>query len=84
MQSYKFEHTCNIIVQYQLDIFCIIETWFKCNVIYSVPSGYNLCRKDREGKTHGGVAIIYKNSIKCTEVNIDLTKFKEPYSLEFI
>lgn len=49
------------------EIIMITETWFKDSSIVSLDS-YKLFRRDRVGKTGGGVAIYVKNSLISSEV----------------
>ena len=51
---------------HEFDLCCITETWLKDSIDDSVVdiSGYNIIRKDRTHKLHGGVALYVKDSIQ--------------------
>lgn len=56
--------------KYKVDIMLINETKLKATKNVSV-SGYHVIRKDRDGNTSaGGVLILVRNTIDCTEVPI--------------
>ena len=52
------------------DIIFIVETWLNRNVQNALlcPKGYNLLRRDRNGKRGGGIMIIYKSNLSIAEV----------------
>jgi hypothetical protein len=59
------------------------ETWLKSSLQVCVPKGYNLFRKDRE--THaGGVAVLYKNTLKAKELEIKIDEWISPTSIELV
>lgn len=49
------------------DLVFITETWLRDSITddHVSISGYQLFRKDRRTKTHGGVCLYVKNSIQC-------------------
>ena len=59
-----------------VDLLFLTETWLNSNVIDSnfCPLGYNIIRNDRLGRG-GGVAVIFKNSLKIIEVTSKFVSF---------
>lgn len=73
LRSYndKFPMVLKLVTDYNLDVFCLTETWFKEDSEYCVPDGYKMYRKDRLTRG-GGVAIIVRKYFKVRVMNYDI------------
>ena len=69
----KGESICDFIVSQNLDICAITETWLCDNSPSSLgvitPNGYASHHVPRSNRKGGGVAIVYRQSMKCNIVN---------------
>ena len=66
----------NYLYMKDIDLFFLTETWLtpKVNDAIICPSNYNIVRSDRISRG-GGVAVLYKNSLKVFKVKKDLNLF---------
>lgn len=55
------------LLQHNIDILAVTETWFTPDAIPNIPN-YNLMRHDRISRKGGGVAIYSKKTVKVAEV----------------
>ena len=57
------------LLEHEPDVVIMTETWLSESVENTkfLPPNYTACRKDR-GSRGGGVAIVHKTSIHCTEI----------------
>ena len=78
----KMDELCERISKTNCDIIGITETWghHQINDAELSIEGYTLFRKDREGKTGGGLALYIKESLTASE-NLDLTNHEFQESL---
>lgn len=58
-----FDEFCQTFSDSNIDVVAVSETWFKTSSAVDV-SGYNIYRKDRVGKTGGGVAVYVRQDHK--------------------
>ena len=61
----KIEELHAYIANASVDILCIVETWLQKHIddnIVSLPR-YNLIRRDRRERIHGGVCVYIRNTI---------------------
>ena len=66
----------NLLLQsHKLDVLCLSETWMTQTVSNSILMfrGYTVARKDRTGRTGGGVAIIYRDNLTAELLSVDGT-----------
>ena len=83
VRSYKYAQILQLLQIEKIDILILIETWFKLNVDYPIPSGYNVYRADRDG-LGGGIAVLVREQFKCSKVNVNISNFKKPTSIEHL
>jgi hypothetical protein len=67
----KMDEIRPFVVDSGVNIAAFTETWLKDSVLDSVVAipGFNISRKDRDGKIHGGVCIYINNNIKFSTLN---------------
>ncbi len=71
----KFHKINSLIVEHNIHILCISETWLNKETKYlDLPSNYDIIRNDRIGKKGGGVAIIYKSIFNLSNINTSYTE----------
>jgi len=60
------------LLRHDIDVFLLTETWLtSCSgstISECTPDGYSLLHRDRSTKVGGGVAVITRDSLGCTEV----------------
>ena len=73
------------------DLICICETWLNDTVLSSeLLPGYLIFRRDRVGKTGGGVLVAIKSNIRairCTDLqreDLELCATKQPFCILII
>ena len=70
----KIEHIRHAVVEEQIDILAITETWFTDNSTYEArsltPDGYTLIRRDRQTRKGGGTALLCHDSFKPRNVKL--------------
>jgi len=63
---------CDDLLRNDIDVFMLTETWLKpcsgATISECTPNGYSLLQGDRNDKAGGGVAVIARDSLGCTEV----------------
>ena len=69
----------DLVTDHDLDILCLTETWLGKNddstVISQIkPSGYDFKQLARNGKTGGGIGLLFKQSLKL-DVRTNIPKF---------
>ena len=62
----------HLLVSERLDVLCLSETWLSENMDSStlVFPGYTVVRRDRSGRSGGGVAIIHSSSLIAERLNV--------------
>jgi exonuclease III len=79
---HKTVHIIENIVENDVDVFIITETWLAENdsvvIGEMLPQGYSCLNFPRKGDEHGGIGIIYKSNlnIKSTPTGIDTPSFE--------
>ena len=69
----KVHELYQILCESKYDFIFITESWLNENITNSfllLNYGYSIFRKDRIGKKGGGVAVVFRNSLFASEVNI--------------
>ncbi|KAI4455891.1 hypothetical protein MML48_8g00001084 [Holotrichia oblita] len=63
----KLADVQQVMNDFNVDVFCLTETWLTNAVDNSMVriEGYNLYRRDRDGRCGGGVAIYARSCFKC-------------------
>ena len=61
-----------LLLREQLDVLCLSETWLTEAVDTSTLlfPGYIISRRDRRKKTGGGVAILYRNTLRAEQLQV--------------
>ncbi|KAF0305993.1 hypothetical protein FJT64_022458 [Amphibalanus amphitrite] len=61
-----------LLLREELDVLCLSETWLTDSVDSSMLlfPGYTIRRRDREGRTGGGVALICRNTLKLDVMRV--------------
>ena len=67
----KIDEVVEVIQCTHYDFICFVETWLQPHIHDNVVTlgGYNIVRRDRINKLHGGVCIYIKDSIRYTAIN---------------
>ena len=67
----KIDEVVEVIQCTHYDFICFVETWLQPHIHDNVVAlgGYNIVRRDRINKLHGGVCIYIKDSIHYTAIN---------------
>ena len=75
----KLQKFLNFIIDYQVDICCVTETWFESlkgvHTKTIEDSGYFIAHAVREGKKGGGTAILIKHNLKIKNYNGSCTDY---------
>lgn len=76
--AYKHEvHIHNTITDYKLDFMAITETWFVPGCLHNtdemIHEKFKILVKSRPHKRGGGLALIYHDSLSCTEITLEPT-----------
>ena len=67
----------------KLDVLCLTETWLKMNEECAFPPMCNVLRNDRPTRG-GGVSIILMDYLKMCAIEVDISDWKTPHSVEFL
>ncbi len=70
----KAASICDIVVDKELDFFCLCETWHQTNDYLNLnicaPPGYTYIDRPRSTGRGGGLAVIYRSDVVLTEVSL--------------
>ena len=67
----KVDEVREVVQQENYDLVCLVETWLQDHIddnVVHVP-GYNLIRRDRSERIHGGVCIYVKDTIQFSRLD---------------
>ena len=67
----KIDEVREVVQQENYDLVCLVETWLQDHIhdnVVHVP-WYNLIRRDRSGRIHGGVCIYVKDTIQFSRLD---------------
>lgn len=72
LNGLKFDYVRNVFQNSDIDVICVTETWFRTNVseIHYRINGFKLFQACRENRRGGGVAVYYKDNLKCKLLNV--------------